>query len=229
MFSRVYFPYYQGSRVQRNNTWEIISSSLHSPWGDSWPGKTSITSMQNTVPGVSTVHHHRDFYLSQQFDLVGVFHDGYNRVWNCLLHPAHLFAWDLNTTCFQVCLSCFSCFLFCSCVAGCCLLPFCFDKFKSTTHRCPMCRSSIQTIKKLWVKQMVKGWSSDWPGIGHWSNDEQHGSFWRVYLLIIIIITFQFGFNEARQNGHVVWTYSTSADALCRTKLQIQAFPCIVF
>ncbi|CAK6971205.1 uncharacterized protein LOC122868531 [Scomber scombrus] len=35
------------------------------------------------------------------------------------------------------------------CVAGCCLIPFCFDKFKSTTHRCPMCRSSIQTIKKL--------------------------------------------------------------------------------
>ncbi|XP_051243216.1 uncharacterized protein LOC127355929 isoform X2 [Dicentrarchus labrax] len=35
------------------------------------------------------------------------------------------------------------------CVAGCCLLPFCLDRFKSTTHRCPKCRSSIQTIKKL--------------------------------------------------------------------------------
>ncbi|XP_044036500.1 uncharacterized protein LOC122868531 [Siniperca chuatsi] len=35
------------------------------------------------------------------------------------------------------------------CVAGCCLIPFCIDRFKSTTHRCPKCRTSIQTIKKL--------------------------------------------------------------------------------
>lgn len=35
------------------------------------------------------------------------------------------------------------------CVAGCCLLPFCMDRFKSTTHRCPKCRTSIVTIKKL--------------------------------------------------------------------------------
>uniref|UniRef100_A0A8C4IRW2 LITAF domain-containing protein n=1 Tax=Dicentrarchus labrax TaxID=13489 RepID=A0A8C4IRW2_DICLA len=42
---------------------------------------------------------------------------------------------------------CWTCFYFC--VAGCCLLPFCLDRFKSTTHRCPKCRSSIQTIKKL--------------------------------------------------------------------------------
>nr|XP_046271998.1 uncharacterized protein LOC124073658 isoform X2 [Scatophagus argus] len=35
------------------------------------------------------------------------------------------------------------------CVAGCCLIPFCLDRFKSTTHRCPKCRTSIQTIKKL--------------------------------------------------------------------------------
>ncbi|GAA6218082.1 uncharacterized protein LOC121198441 [Lates japonicus] len=35
------------------------------------------------------------------------------------------------------------------CVAGCCLIPFCLDRFKSTTHRCPKCRSSIKTIKKL--------------------------------------------------------------------------------
>ncbi|XP_042360910.1 uncharacterized protein LOC121956641 [Plectropomus leopardus] len=35
------------------------------------------------------------------------------------------------------------------CVAGCCFIPFCLDKFKSTTHRCPKCRSEIQVIKKL--------------------------------------------------------------------------------
>uniref|UniRef100_A0A3B4V8P7 LITAF domain-containing protein n=1 Tax=Seriola dumerili TaxID=41447 RepID=A0A3B4V8P7_SERDU len=35
------------------------------------------------------------------------------------------------------------------CVAGCCLIPFCLDSFKSTTHRCPKCRTSISTIKKL--------------------------------------------------------------------------------
>lgn len=46
---------------------------------------------------------------------------------------------------------CCSCSFFCSCVAGCCLIPFCLDRFKSTTHRCPKCRSSIKTIKKLWA------------------------------------------------------------------------------
>ncbi|XP_023204379.1 U11/U12 small nuclear ribonucleoprotein 25 kDa protein isoform X2 [Xiphophorus maculatus] len=35
------------------------------------------------------------------------------------------------------------------CVAGCCLLPFCMDRFKTTTHRCPKCRSKITIIKKL--------------------------------------------------------------------------------
>ncbi|XP_019115986.2 lipopolysaccharide-induced tumor necrosis factor-alpha factor [Larimichthys crocea] len=35
------------------------------------------------------------------------------------------------------------------CVAGCCLIPFCLDTFKSTIHRCPKCRSSISTVKKL--------------------------------------------------------------------------------
>ncbi|KAL6102598.1 uncharacterized protein ACO6RY_02177 [Pungitius sinensis] len=35
------------------------------------------------------------------------------------------------------------------CVAGCCLLPFCMDSLKSTTHRCPRCRSAFVTIKKL--------------------------------------------------------------------------------
>ncbi|RVE69689.1 hypothetical protein OJAV_G00080610 [Oryzias javanicus] len=35
------------------------------------------------------------------------------------------------------------------CVAGCCLIPFCSDKFKSITHRCPKCRTSISTLKKL--------------------------------------------------------------------------------
>ncbi|KAK2833242.1 hypothetical protein Q5P01_017131 [Channa striata] len=35
------------------------------------------------------------------------------------------------------------------CVAGCCLIPFCLDRFKSITHRCPKCRTAIKTIKKL--------------------------------------------------------------------------------
>ncbi|XP_041813857.1 lipopolysaccharide-induced tumor necrosis factor-alpha factor homolog [Chelmon rostratus] len=35
------------------------------------------------------------------------------------------------------------------CAAGCCLIPFCIDTFKSTTHKCPRCRTSIITIKKL--------------------------------------------------------------------------------
>ncbi|XP_071242099.1 uncharacterized protein [Salvelinus alpinus] len=35
------------------------------------------------------------------------------------------------------------------CVAGCCLIPFCIDNFKDVTHRCPKCRCSIITIKKL--------------------------------------------------------------------------------
>uniref|UniRef100_A0A8D2ZV65 LITAF domain-containing protein n=2 Tax=Scophthalmus maximus TaxID=52904 RepID=A0A8D2ZV65_SCOMX len=35
------------------------------------------------------------------------------------------------------------------CMAGCCLLPFCIDQFKSITHRCPKCRTLITTIKRL--------------------------------------------------------------------------------
>ncbi|XP_054877522.1 U11/U12 small nuclear ribonucleoprotein 25 kDa protein isoform X1 [Poeciliopsis prolifica] len=45
-------------------------------------------------------------------------------------------------------LVCFMSFMM-GCVAGCCLLPFCMEKFKTTTHRCPKCRSKITTIKKL--------------------------------------------------------------------------------
>ncbi|XP_061567994.1 uncharacterized protein LOC133422108 [Cololabis saira] len=35
------------------------------------------------------------------------------------------------------------------CVAGCCFIPFCSDRFKSVTHRCPKCRTSLVTLKKL--------------------------------------------------------------------------------
>ncbi|XP_062264014.1 lipopolysaccharide-induced tumor necrosis factor-alpha factor homolog isoform X2 [Platichthys flesus] len=35
------------------------------------------------------------------------------------------------------------------CVAGCCLIPFCMESFKSTTHRCPRCRTVINIVKKL--------------------------------------------------------------------------------
>ncbi|XP_038559474.1 uncharacterized protein LOC119891714 [Micropterus salmoides] len=35
------------------------------------------------------------------------------------------------------------------CVAGCCLIPFCLKRCKTTTHRCPKCRTPIQSIKKL--------------------------------------------------------------------------------
>lgn len=44
---------------------------------------------------------------------------------------------------------CFISILFC-CIAGCCLLPFCLDRCKDVIHRCPKCRSHIQTCKKLW-------------------------------------------------------------------------------
>lgn len=53
--------------------------------------------------------------------------------------------------------------LSCRCVAGCCLIPFCSKKCKSITHRCPKCRTSIVTLKKLWEKkELVKDLSSDW-------------------------------------------------------------------
>uniref|UniRef100_A0A8C6T7A5 LITAF domain-containing protein n=1 Tax=Neogobius melanostomus TaxID=47308 RepID=A0A8C6T7A5_9GOBI len=35
------------------------------------------------------------------------------------------------------------------CVAGCCLIPFCLDSFKSTIHKCPRCNTTITTVKKL--------------------------------------------------------------------------------
>ncbi|KAL7378163.1 hypothetical protein ABVT39_009679 [Epinephelus coioides] len=35
------------------------------------------------------------------------------------------------------------------CVAGCCLIPFCVDRCKSTIHKCPNCRTSIRVVKQL--------------------------------------------------------------------------------
>lgn len=42
-----------------------------------------------------------------------------------------------------------------SCLAGCCFIPFCLDKFKTITHRCPKCRTSLQTIKRLWGEKCL--------------------------------------------------------------------------
>ncbi|KAL0992858.1 hypothetical protein UPYG_G00100230 [Umbra pygmaea] len=46
------------------------------------------------------------------------------------------------------CLACVTLSVF-GCVAGCCLLPFCIANCKDIKHKCPKCRSSIVTIKKL--------------------------------------------------------------------------------
>ncbi|XP_075894932.1 lipopolysaccharide-induced tumor necrosis factor-alpha factor homolog [Nelusetta ayraudi] len=46
------------------------------------------------------------------------------------------------------CLICFMTALI-GCVAGCCLIPFCCDRFKDITHTCPKCRVCIHTIKKF--------------------------------------------------------------------------------
>ncbi|XP_056144349.1 cell death-inducing p53-target protein 1-like [Lampris incognitus] len=35
------------------------------------------------------------------------------------------------------------------CVAGCCLVPLCMDRFKKVTHMCPKCQTSIHTVKRL--------------------------------------------------------------------------------
>lgn len=143
----------------------FFSSSSDS---DSGPGQTSTMSMPDTVSGVSTVHHDRDFYLCQQCDLAGVFHISHDWVWNHSLHFWEIFAWDYNKNLLgwfpfvqpvlqlAAYASIFVYFvpvpLFCSCAAGCCLIPFCIDRFKTTTHRCPECGTLIQTIKVLWEK-----------------------------------------------------------------------------
>lgn len=37
-----------------------------------------------------------------------------------------------------------------SCLAGCCLLPFCLDNFKDVKHTCPKCHSLLHIVTKLW-------------------------------------------------------------------------------
>lgn len=128
---------------------------------------------QDTMSRVLAVHHDRDGRLWQQCDLAGVIHDSFDWVWRYSLHSGQILAYldlvgpvsicagnithvTLTDTCFHICL--FSpCSFFCSWLAGCCLVPFWLDRFKSATHRCPKCGTRIQTIKKLWgEKQLVR-------------------------------------------------------------------------
>ncbi|KAI1896189.1 hypothetical protein AGOR_G00092250 [Albula goreensis] len=39
--------------------------------------------------------------------------------------------------------------LFCGCVLGCCLIPFCVNRLRDATHSCPSCKTVLGTYKRL--------------------------------------------------------------------------------
>lgn len=71
-------------------------ASLHSPWSGSGAGQAPGSSVQDTVPRVSAVHHDRDVLLCQQCDMAGVHHDSFSRVWKS---PPDLPLKDLDCFC----------------------------------------------------------------------------------------------------------------------------------
>uniref|UniRef100_A0A8C9R9R3 Lipopolysaccharide induced TNF factor n=1 Tax=Scleropages formosus TaxID=113540 RepID=A0A8C9R9R3_SCLFO len=39
--------------------------------------------------------------------------------------------------------------LFCGCVLGCCLIPFCVNRLRDVTHICPSCKAVLGAYKRL--------------------------------------------------------------------------------